>query len=69
MKEKSEQLEQLCNQVSETLFGKSLTDCIKENICVFCHNKIDMNDFRDVLSKKEYLISGICQKCQDDIFK
>lgn len=24
--------------------------------------------FRDVLSVKEYIISGMCQTCQDDIF-
>lgn len=25
-------------------------------------------DFRDIISKKEYTISGLCQKCQDDVF-
>ena len=25
-------------------------------------------EFRDALSKKEYGISGLCQKCQDSIF-
>jgi hypothetical protein len=25
-------------------------------------------EFRDALSRKEYTISGLCQKCQDDIF-
>jgi len=25
--------------------------------------------FRDALSSKEYTISGLCQDCQDDIFK
>jgi hypothetical protein len=24
--------------------------------------------FRDDLSRKEYQISGMCQRCQDDIF-
>jgi len=25
-------------------------------------------EFRDVLSRKEYRISGLCQKCQDKFF-
>jgi hypothetical protein len=27
-----------------------------------------MEDFRDALSKREYQISGLCQKCQDEMF-
>jgi len=27
-----------------------------------------MEDFKDQLSIKEYSISGLCQKCQDDTF-
>jgi len=37
--------------------------------CPFCNKKINMSDFRDELSKKEYFISGLCQKCQDEIFE
>ena len=39
---------------------------ITTNTCVFCKDP-DLN-FRDQLSEKEYTISGICQKCQDDVF-
>lgn len=41
--------------------GKIMTDT-----CVFC-TEPDMN-FRDELSRKEYRISGLCQKCQDKVF-
>ncbi|MEK6862318.1 MAG: hypothetical protein AABY07_10235 [Nanoarchaeota archaeon] len=34
--------------------------------CIFCNNP-DTN-FRDQLSIKEYKITGICQKCQDNLF-
>ena len=34
--------------------------------CVFCGAEI--LEFRDKLSAKEYTISGLCQKCQDDTF-
>ena len=30
--------------------------------------KIEMKDFRDELSIKEYRISNLCQKCQDNTF-
>lgn len=35
--------------------------------CVMCGGPA--TEFKDALSKKEYGISGLCQKCQDDIFK
>jgi len=34
--------------------------------CVFCDN--EASQFRDEQSKKEYRISGLCQKCQDETF-
>lgn len=40
--------------------------------CVFaaCENLIEgMADFRDDLSRREFAISGICQGCQDKLFK
>lgn len=39
---------------------------IKDKICPLCEKQI--GDFKDELSKKEYKISGMCQKCQDDMF-
>lgn len=37
--------------------------------CPFCHKDIDLqNEFRDVVSIKEYFISGLCQHCQDIAF-
>lgn len=27
-----------------------------------------VGEFRDALSEKEYRVSGLCQKCQDEIF-
>jgi len=37
-------------------------------ICPFCKKPINANDFRDELSRKEFRISGLCQKCQDEVF-
>ena len=46
--------------------GLDRVAAITTNTCVFCKDP-DLN-FRDQLSEKEYTISGICQKCQDDVF-
>lgn len=42
---------------------------VSEGLCPFCGKKIKQEDFRDSISMKEYTISGLCQKCQDNIFK
>lgn len=39
---------------------------IAENKCPLCKKLI--GEFRNEISKKEYGISGICQKCQDKVF-
>ena len=41
---------------------------VEEGKCPFCQADIQEDDFKDELSKKEYSISGLCQKCQDEIF-
>ena len=42
---------------------------VEENKCPFCRKPINMSDFKDDLSKKEFRISGLCQKCQDEFFE
>jgi len=39
---------------------------MSEGICAVCEEKI--HGFRDELSEREFLISGLCQKCQDKTF-
>jgi hypothetical protein len=41
---------------------------VENRQCPLCAEKIDINEFRDELSLKEFTISGMCQKCQDKIF-
>jgi len=36
--------------------------------CPFCKDAVKVEDFRDELSRKEFNISGLCQKCQDEMF-
>lgn len=49
-------------------FAKEL-QLIDEGKCPWCKKKIDMNEFRTPLSKREFEISGLCQSCQDGFFK
>lgn len=65
---KSPEIEKFLDKYTEINFGKSKADAKAEKVCVFCHKPIKMKDFRNELSRREYKISGICQKCQDDIF-
>lgn len=41
-------------------------DRVQKGLCPFCNKP--PGSFRDELSLKEYRISGLCQKCQDDFF-
>ena len=43
-------------------------DAVEAGLCPFCKQKIFKNSFRDALSEKEFQISGLCQKCQDETF-
>jgi len=62
--EKAPELERLMEEV----FGR--TTAIKNNVCldppIGCGGAA--TEFRDMLSEKEFTISGLCQKCQDEIF-
>ena len=48
------------------LTGFDRVGAITSNTCVFCHEPAV--EFKDQISKKEYTVSGICQKCQDETF-
>ena len=52
----------------KSVFGIDRIQSITKLLCVCCGASVDENSFKDALSKKEFAISGICQKCQDQIF-
>lgn len=62
---KDEEVEQFLEKLS----GR--TAAIRANRCINpplgCGKSV-IGEFRDVLSLKEYKISGLCQICQDEIF-
>lgn len=50
-----------------SITGISREDANQQAICTWCKKPID-TPFRNEISKREYQISGFCQKCQDDTF-
>ena len=59
---KSEGIEELLKRVT----GRDRRESIRSDICNLCGEPA--KDFHDDLSRKEYTISGMCQKCQDLAF-
>lgn len=56
-------------KIAEHLGFKKEVELVKFGNCPFCGKRVVMLDFRDALSRKEYSISGLCQKCQDEFFR
>jgi len=48
-------------------FGKQV-DLVQQGKCPSCEQEVKPSEFRDDSSMKEYKISGVCQKCQDEVF-
>ena len=47
-------------------FKFNRNEALGTNHCTQCGK--EATEFKDALSKKEYGITGFCQKCQDEIF-
>ncbi len=63
---KSPEMESFIDFNAHKMFGRTRTGSICSDTCVVCGE--NATDFKDALSKKEYTISGMCQKCQDKTF-
>lgn len=44
-------------------------DMVELGVCPFCRKEVDGEEFRNIVSRKEFCRSGICQSCQDKTFK
>jgi len=63
--EKSPEIESMLT----SLTGVNRPHSIRMNRCVFCSTSVNpQTDFKDEISRREFTISGICQKCQDETF-
>lgn len=63
---KSPGVEAALERVSTSLYGRSRLACIRNDTCVMCGSRA--KEFRDDLSRREFAISSLCQKCQDETF-
>ncbi len=56
---------------ADLLFG-GRREAINASRCmdapIGCGKSVSVMGFKDELSKKEFTISGLCQKCQDSVF-
>jgi hypothetical protein len=57
---------QLIDEIAKEVFGTTRAEALADGKCVACAatNLV----FKDDLSKREFAISGFCQKCQDEFF-
>jgi hypothetical protein len=55
----------------KAIFGEEsdIAQRLEASLCPICGKKVDIKKFKDRISKREYEISGMCQSCQDKIFK
>ena len=63
---RSPQMQIFIDHTANRLFGRTLTESLQLRACTTCGKPVI--NFKDVLSRKEYAISGMCQECQDKTF-
>lgn len=49
-------------------FGEAVAK-VEQGLCPFCNNPVKEEDFTSPLTKKEFTLSGMCEKCQDNFFE
>ena len=66
--ERSPEVQGKIDKLCKSMFGISNTAAGVAGICVSCGSNVSYDSFRDELSRKEYGLSRLCQKCQDLVF-
>lgn len=64
--ERTKKIQDFIDSFVKEKTGRTLSESQEKKSCAWCREKI--KGFKDELSKKEYSISGLCQKCQDKTF-
>jgi len=62
------ELEKLKDRLSKDVFGNSRTDALEQGVCVNCGLEA-MPRCYSAAGRREYLISGLCELCFDEITK
>ena len=65
-KKNEELFRQLLDEVAKDAFGRTFSEAEKNGTCVSCG--LVPESFRDEPSKREWFVTRLCQKCQDDIY-
>ena len=56
-------------QTAREIYGQTHAESRHRGFCIRCRRtEVTPFDFRDESSRREFQISGFCQKCQDEIF-
>lgn len=63
---KSPEMIAFLDKLTTATYGRSRSECIAQGICVICGG--EAKSFDDLIARKEFGISGLCQKCQDESF-
>lgn len=67
--ERDPKMQRGLDDLAKGVFGVSNTEAGEQMICVSCKAVVDGREsFKNDLSWKEYGISRLCQKCQDEVF-
>ena len=54
--------------IIEKLFPGAI-ERMEKGRCPICGEKIKAGEFKDEVSVREFKISGLCQRCQDETFR
>lgn len=54
------------DKLASVMWGRTRGEVAMTQTCVMCGE--DASVFKDAISRKEYGISRLCQKCQDEVF-
>jgi len=58
----------IAGKIKPTIYWKFIDDSISNETCANCEGKVNTNTYNE-LNRKEYLISGLCNKCQVHFFQ
>jgi phosphoribosylaminoimidazole (AIR) synthetase len=59
-------MQQVVDTMAQAMGGRTQAEAAAAGRCTMCGGEV--TEFRDALSRQEYRISGMCQKCQDEVF-
>jgi len=61
-------LQQLKDNLATELYGQTTQSAQATGLCIQCHKPAMENCYSEA-GRREYLISGLCEKCFDEIVK